>query len=138
MRYSGRMWEYEFCGRVVDVCYKSTEYKSWRAAVQEVIDRFNDPDEAPFGWDKTDPDRLCSDLFYYVAVELSVEVMSDLEVFPAFNSVLDKFHRTDLLFKYGEKVCAVDLTCRDKGYGIEITPETNLEEVAKVIAAELH
>ena len=78
--YTGRLFEYDFCGPVVDSIVDTPQYRSWRKALSEVVCVFTQDAEAnPCQWDVSDPDGLCSDLFYYVATALGVETMADLK-----------------------------------------------------------
>ena len=139
--YTGRLFEYEFCGKVVDAVVGSPRYKAWVKAAEEVACTFTqDPEANPCKWDVTDPDGLCSDLFYYVATALGVD-MADLSVYPCFGTSFDYHHGIDLFFKFEECLCTVDLTINPNkdSYKAEVmvTPETDLEWMGSVIAQKL-
>jgi len=141
--YTGKLFEYDFCGSVVDSITGTPEYKSWRKALAEVTFRFTQDAEAnPCKWDISDPDGLCSDLFYYVATALGVDTMAELSVYPAFGTSFDWHHGVDLFFEYEGCLCTVDLSKNpDKADGykadVVVTPETDLEWMGEVIATNL-
>jgi len=137
---TGRLWEYDFCGKVVDWFKESIKYKSWRVCVNEITQAFS-KNENPH-WDVSDPNGICSDLFYYVAKALKVECMCDLKCFPAFGTSFDIFHGVDLFFVYQDRIVTVDLTINNNKdqykANVLITPETDLEWMGETIAKRLN
>jgi len=141
--YTGRLFEYDFCGPVVDSIVDTPQYRSWRKALSEVVCVFTQDAEAnPCQWDVSDPDGLCSDLFYYVATALGVETMAELSVYPAFGTSFDYHHGIDLFFEFKECLCTVDLTINpnkdEYKADVVVTPETDLEWMGGVIAEKLN
>jgi hypothetical protein len=140
---TGKLFEYDFCGGIADSISDTPEYKSWRKALAEVTSKFTkDADANPCKWDVSDPDGICSDLFYYVATALGVDVMADLCVYPAFGTAFDVFHGVDLFFIYEGCLCTVDLTINPNkvdGYkaDVVVSPETDLVWMGEVIAEKL-
>jgi len=89
----------------------------------------------------TDPEGICSDLFYYVAEALKLDSMSDLQVFPAFQTPFDVWHGVDLFFIYKNRIVTVDLTVNPNkdSYkaNVIVNPETDLIWMGQVIAEKL-
>lgn len=139
MCYTGRLFEFDFCGKVVD-CHKSgAEYQPWYRSMNQIVGRFSrGAEENPAQWDINDPYGLCSDLFYYIAVALKVDNMQQLEVFPAFGTAFDIYHGVDLFFRYQGRICTIDLSCNPYKdtykADVMICPEDDLKEVAEEIA----
>jgi hypothetical protein len=139
MCYTGRLFEFDFCGKVVD-CHKGgAEYQPWYSSMNLIRNRFSrEVDKNPAHWDISDPDGLCSNLFYYVATALQVNNMEELKVFPAFGSAFDIYHGIDLFFEYRGKFCTIDLSCNPNKDSykadVMICPEDELEEIAAEIA----
>ena len=137
--YSGRLFEFDFCGKVADYCSGSRAiYKSWYDSAREIIRKFSRGANNPANWDVSDPHGLCSDLFYYVATALKVDHMTELEVYPAFGSAFDIYHGVDLFFKYRGRFCTIDLSCNPYKAtykaDVMICPDDDLEEIATEIA----
>lgn len=142
--YTGRLFEKDFCGNVADFRLDiEVKYQSWKKSANQIISKFTkDPDSNPCKWDVSDPDGLCSDLFYYVATALNVNTMSELSVYPAFGTPFDIFHGVDLFFRYNGKICTVDLSLRNEKVGeskanVVVTPETDLQWAGEVIARKM-
>lgn len=139
---TGKLFEYDFCGNVVDFWNEALTYIPWRKAVKYIKATFSENvDSNPYSWDVSDPDGICSDLFYYVAEALQVQHMTDLKVYPAFGSPLDVFHGVDLFFEYCGKICTVDLTINPNkdNYkaNVIVNPETDLVWMGRHIASRL-
>ena len=137
---TGRLWEYDFCGGIVDFWKGSTEYKPWMKCVREIIAHFSENNNPE--WDINDPEGICSDLFYYVAEALGVDNMSELQVFPAFDTPFDRWHGVDLFFVYKNRIVTVDLTVNPNkdSYkaNVIVNPETDLVWMGQHIAARLN
>lgn len=139
MCYTGRLFEFDFCGKVVDYHKSRAEYQPWYSSVNQIINRFSrGAEKNPAHWDVSDPPGLCSDLFYYVATALQVNNMEELRVFPAFGSAFDIYHGVDLFFQYQGRICTVDLSCNPHKDSykadVVICPDDDLKEVAAEIA----
>jgi len=143
MFYTGRLFEHDFCGQVVNAVDYAKGYKPWQQSAKEVTDNFSrNPETNPGQWDISDPDGMCSDLFYYVSEHLiDLKNMEELRVYPTFGSSFDIFHGVDLFFVFKGRMCTIDLTCNSHKDSCKadvlICPDSDLEEVGKQIAHKL-
>jgi len=136
---TGKLWEYDFCGKIVDFWKGETEYKPWRKCLNEITSYFSKNDNPD--WDISDPEGICSDLFYYVADALEIDSMSDLQAFPSFQTPFDIWHGVDLFFIYKNRIVTVDLTINPNkdSYkaNVIVNPETDLVWMGQEIASRL-
>jgi hypothetical protein len=98
--YTGKLLEEEILGRCLHV---GESYLSYRKSMEAV--KNSQP------WDTSDPDtRVASDLHAHVAIALGLEDWTQLQLFTAVGSSLDRFHRVDAFFEFNGHVVTFDLT----------------------------
>jgi hypothetical protein len=95
----------------------------------------------PPGWRTTDPaPRFSGDLFATVALKLGLEDWSELKLYSAVGSPLDRFHSIDAFFEYKGEIVTVDVTLDDakKEYRADfiINPNTTDFEIAAIGIAD--
>ncbi len=104
--YTGRIFEEEILGACL-WSWRGAGYLSYSRCVREVM-RHQPADPA-------DPkNRAANDLHFLVAEALGEEDCSQLGLYTAVGSPLDRFHSVDGFFLWNRAVVTVDLTCNGK------------------------
>lgn len=103
MCYTGVLFEEE----VLCKCtwsWKTSGYVPYKKAIAEV--RNNQPK----GYDPTDPNNpAMNDLHCLLCEELSIEDYSDMKLYTAVGSALDRFHGVDAFFEWQGYVVTIDV-----------------------------
>lgn len=142
MGYTGRLLETDMFGeRFSGQSGRAAEYKEYEDALEEV--------KKDYPWDPTDPmPRFANNLHAEVAQELGLEDWSELKLYTAVGSALDRYHGVDAFFEYGDGRVTLDVTknpAKAEGYkpGVMIIGEEEFDypvrraETAIKIAEEL-
>lgn len=133
--YTGRLVETEFIPACQAFAHADqTGYRPYGNAM--TIARHAQPD----GWDPTEPDGRAGDL-HAMVFDLLGAPASDVHLYTARTSALDRFHGVDCWLEYGGRPVTVDVTVnphKAEGYKADVVllynGEAGLEQAAGEIA----